>query len=311
MYIGVDLGGTNIAIGIVSEDGKILHQGSTPTLKERPIMEIVEDMAGLIKKLCEEYGVALADIKGVGVGSPGSIDFANGVVVSSNNLRMTQFPLAKELGKLIGHKVKIDNDANCACMGEYVVSGEGAEDFLLITLGTGVGSGIIVNGKMAHGFNGAAGEAGHMSIVMDGEPCTCGRDGCWEVYASVTALIRQTQKALDENPHSMMHDIVKRDNKVSGRTAFEAAKAGDKAGQMVVDNYRRYVAEGLVSMVNIFQPKIIAIGGGISREGEYLLAPIREYVYAKNYNKLLESPKIIPAKLMNDAGIIGAAMIAR
>lgn len=311
MYIGVDLGGTNIAIGIVSGNGHILAQGSTPTLKERPIEEIVADMAKLINKLCDEYGITLDEITGVGIGSPGTIDYNKGVVVYSNNLRMQNYPMAEALSKLINKPVKIDNDANCAAMGEYKVNGEGAKDFVLITLGTGVGGGIIANGKMVRGFNGAGGEAGHITLVAGGEPCSCGRRGCWEAYASVTALIKQTKKAMEENPDSLMNEIAARDGKVSGRTAFEAAKAGDKAGQMVVDNYRFYIAEGLISMINIFQPKIIAIGGGISREGEYLLGPIRDYVLENNYNKLLEMPKIVTAKLMNDAGIVGAAMIAK
>lgn len=311
MYIGVDLGGTNIAIGIVSGNGHILAQGSTPTLKERPIEEIVADMAKLINKLCDDYGITLDEITGVGIGSPGTIDYNKGEVVYSNNLRMQHYPMAEALSKLINKPVKIDNDANCAAMGEYKVNGEGAKDFVLITLGTGVGGGIIANGKMVRGFNGAGGEAGHITLVAGGEPCSCGRRGCWEAYASVTALIKQTKKAMEENPDSLMNEIAKRDGKVSGRTAFEAAKAGDKAGQTVVDNYRFYIAEGLISMINIFQPKIIAIGGGISREGEYLLGPIRDYVLENNYNKLLEMPKIVTAKLMNDAGIVGAAMIAK
>ncbi len=311
MYIGVDLGGTNIAVGIVCENGNILIKDSTPTLKERPIEEIVADMAKLINKLCDDYGITLDDISGVGIGSPGTIDFNTGVVVLSNNLRMKNYPIADALSKLINKPVKVDNDANCAAMGEYVASKVEADDFILITLGTGVGSGIIANGKMVRGFNGAGGESGHMTIMCGGEPCTCGKRGCWEAYASVTALIRQTKEAMEENPESLMNEIAARDGKVSGRTAFEAAKAGDKAGKRVVENYRMYIAEGLINMINIFQPKVVAIGGGISREGEYLLAPIREYVLNNNYNKYLEMPEIVTAKLMGDAGIVGAAMIAK
>ena len=311
MYIGVDLGGTNIAIGIVSDNGEILIKDSTPTIKERPIEEIVADMAKLINKLCDDYGITLDDISGVGIGSPGTIDFNTGVVVLSNNLRMKNYPIADALSKLINKPVKVDNDANCAAMGEYVASKVEADDFILITLGTGVGSGIIANGQMVRGFNGAAGEAGHMTIVCNGEQCTCGKRGCWETYASVTALIRQTKEAMEKNPESLMNEIATRDGKVSGRTAFEAAKAGDKAGKTVVENYRMYIAEGLINMINIFQPKVVAIGGGISREGEYLLAPIREYVLNNNYNKFLEMPEIVTAKLMGDAGIVGAAMIAK
>lgn len=312
MYIGVDLGGTNIAVGIVTEDGKLLIEDSTPTLKERPTDEIVADMAMLINKLCKEYGITLDDIKGVGIGSPGSIDYDKGVVVLSNNLRMDNYPMAQKLSALLGGKmVKIDNDANCAAMGEYMVSGKGVKNFIQITLGTGVGSGIIANGEMIRGFNMTGGEAGHITLIAGGEDCTCGRRGCWEVYASVTGLIKQTKRAMEAHPESIMHEIAEREGKISGRTAFDAAKAGDKAGLEVVENYRMYVADGLTSVINIFQPEILAIGGGISREGEYLLAPIREYVLTHNYNKHLKQTEIVTAKLMNGAGIVGAAMIAK
>lgn len=311
MYIGIDLGGTNIAAGLVSDDGKILVQDSTPTLSGRPLSEIVKDMATLCGRLADKYNISLSDVKAIGIGSPGSVDFEKGIIAYSNNLKMNNFPLAAELSKLTGLTVKVDNDANCAAMGEYTVSGNGADDFVLITLGTGVGSGIISHGNMIRGFNGAGGEAGHTSLVFNGEPCTCGRNGCWEAYASVTALIRQTRRAMDENPNSLMHKIAETEGKVSGRTAFEAAKAGDCAALEVVKQYETYVAEGIVNLINIFQPAVLAIGGGISREGDYLLNPIKEYVGTKSYNKNLEATKIVTAKLFNEAGIIGAAMIAK
>lgn len=311
MYIGIDLGGTNIAAGLVSEDGKILQKASTPTLSGRPIIEVVEDMAELCRSLTEKHGVELSDVKGIGIGSPGSIDYENGVVVYSNNLKMDHFPIADELKKLTGLDVKVDNDANCAAMGEYMVNGEGVKNYILITLGTGVGSGIIVDGKMLHGFNSAGGEAGHSMLVLGGEECTCGRRGCWEAYASVTGLIKQTKRAIEENPASLMKELAGKEGKVSGRTAFEAAKAGDAAALEVVKQYQIYVAEGLLNIENIFQPEIIAIGGGISREGEYLLGPIREYVAKLGYNKYMKKTKIVTAQLFNDAGIIGAAMIAK
>ena len=311
MYIGIDLGGTNIAAGLVSEEGKILAQTSTPTMNEREAIEIVKDMAMLIDKLASEYGIDKSEIKGVGIGSPGSIDFDNGVVVYSNNLKMEKFPLAEELNKLTGLKVSVDNDANCAAMGEYVAYEDRAKHFIFITLGTGVGSGIIVDGKMLHGFNGAAGEGGHIVIVKDGEQCTCGRKGCWEAYASVTGLIRQTKAAMEKDPGSLMHKIAEEEGKVSGMTSFVAAKQGDKTAQEVVKQYAIYVAEGLTNLENIFQPEIICVGGGISREGDYLLDPVREYVAKNGYNKYMKKTEIVTAKLFNDAGIIGAAMIAR
>lgn len=311
MYIGIDLGGTNIAAGLVSDDGKILVQDSTPTLSERPIGEIVKDMAMLCERLAQKHGISLSEVTAIGIGSPGSIDFENGIVAYSNNLKMNNFPLAEELSKLTGLTVKVDNDANCAAMGEYTVSGNGSKDFILVTLGTGVGSGIISHGNMVRGFNGAGGEAGHTSLVFNGEPCNCGRNGCWEAYASVTALIRQTERAMKENPDSLMNEYAQKEGKVSGRTAFDAAKAGDSAALEVVKHYEEYVAEGIVNLINIFQPAVVAIGGGISREGDYLLNPIKEYIGSKNYNKNLAQTQIVTAKLFNDAGIIGAAMIAK
>ncbi len=311
MYIGIDLGGTNIAAGLVSESGEILVQGSTPTMNERHIDEIIADMAKLINKLADDYGIAVSDIKGVGIGSPGSIDFKNGEVVYSNNLKMEHCKLADKLSALVNLPVKVDNDANCAAMGEYTATGDGAENYVFITLGTGVGSGLIINGKMVRGFNGAGGEAGHSVIVTDGEACTCGRKGCWEAYASVTALIRQTKEAMEKNPSSLMHEFAEKEGKVSGRTAFDAAKAGDEAALEVVNQYAVYVAEGITNLVNIFQPEVVAIGGGISREGDYLLNPVREFVAKNDYNKYMAKTKIVTAKLFNDAGIIGAAMIAK
>ena len=311
MYIGIDLGGTNIAAGLVSEDGKILCQASTPTLNKREAIEIVKDMAMLIEKIAKDYGIAVSDIKGVGVGSPGSVDYDNGVVVYANNLKMDMFPLAAELKKLTGLPVSIDNDANCAALGEYVVYEDKVKDFILVTLGTGVGGGIILNRKMLHGFNGAGGEVGHMVIETNGEECTCGRKGCWESYASVTALISQTKKAMEKNPDSLMHEFAKKEGAVTGRTSFDAAKAGDKAAQEVVSQYAIYVAEGITNLENIFQPEMICIGGGISREGEYLVGPIREFVKKYGYNRNMERTEIVTAKLFNDAGIIGAAMLAR
>ncbi len=311
MYIGIDLGGTNIAAGLVSEQGKILAKGSVPTMSERPATEIVKDMANLAKKLVTDNGMSLSDVRGVGIGCPGSIDFKNGVVVYANNLKMEHFPLAEEFSKYLDLPVTIDNDANCAAMGEYVVSGNGVDNFILVTLGTGVGSGIIVDGVMLRGFNGAGGEAGHTTLIHDGEPCSCGRKGCWESYASVTALIRQTKDAMEKNPESLMNKLAEEEGRVSGRTAFDAAKAGDEVAKEVVRKYAIYVAEGIINIENIFQPEMICVGGGISREGEYLLDPVREFVKKYGYNKYMKKTEIITAKLFNDAGIIGAAMIAK
>ena len=311
MYIGIDLGGTNIAAGIVREDGKIVVQSSVPTLSQRPTDEIVKDMVFLSKQLIKDAELELNDIEAVGIGCPGTINFETGEVIYSNNIKMEHYMLAEEFQKYLNLPVKIDNDANCAAMGEYIVSGNNVPIFMFITLGTGVGSGLILNGKVFRGFNGAASEAGHITLVSGGEPCTCGKRGCWETYASVTALIRQTKVAMEKNPESLMHEIAKAEGKISGRTSFDAAKQGDKAAQAVVKQYAQYVADGIVSVENVLQPDIISVGGGISREGEYLLQPVCEYAAANGFNKFMPKTKIVTAQSFNDAGIIGAAMIAK
>ena len=311
MYIGIDLGGTNIAAGIVREDGKIVVQSSVPTLSQRPTDEIVKDMVFLSKQLIKDAELELNDIEAVGIGCPGTINFETGEVIYSNNIKMEHYMLAKEFQKYLNLPVKIDNDANCAAMGEYIVSGNNVPIFMFITLGTGVGSGLILNGKVFRGFNGAASEAGHITLVSGGEPCTCGKRGCWETYASVTALIRQTKVAMEKNPESLVHEIAKAEGKISGRTSFDAAKQGDKAAQAVVKQYAQYVADGIVSVENVLQPDIISVGGGISREGEYLLQPVCEYAAANGFNKFMPKTKIVTAQSFNDAGIIGAAMIAK
>ena len=220
-YIGIDLGGTNIAAGIVTEEGKIVVKDSVPTLSERPTDEIVTDMANLSKKLVQSIGIEMNEIKGIGIGCPGTIDFETGEIVYSNNIKINHYPLADKFKEHIPLPVKVDNDANCAALGEYKINRHCASVFALVTLGTGVGGGVIINGKVFRGFNGAAGELGHMTIVSGGKMCTCGKEGCLESYASATALISQTKDALETHKDTIMHGIVKKEGKISGRTAFD------------------------------------------------------------------------------------------
>ena len=311
MYIGIDLGGTNIAAGLVDESGKIIVKDSTPTLAERDYTEIVKDMIMLSEKLTEEAGITMNEVKAIGIGSPGSIDYKNGRVAYSNNLKFDNVPLEAEIKKYYDVPVVLENDANAAAFGEYIASGADAESFVAITLGTGVGGGIILDNKIYRGFNGAGAELGHFTLVHGGLPCTCGKNGCWEAYASVTALIGQTKVAMSKYPESLMNTIAKERGEINGRTAFDAAKAGDAAALQVVQKYTEYVADGIVSIVNIFQPQKLVVGGGISREGEYLLNPVIEYVRKYDYNKLFEKTEITTATLFNEAGIVGAALAAK
>ena len=309
-YIGIDLGGTNIAVGLVDENANILHSDSVPTIKERHWSEIIRDMAALSKKVVADAGHTMDEVAAVGIGCPGTIDKANGVVVYSNNIVMDHVPMAEEIRKYIDLPVFLENDANAAALGEYAIYGEGVSSYVFMTLGTGVGGGIILDGKVWSGFNGAGAEIGHQSLVFNGKPCTCGRRGCLEAYASVTALIAQTKEAMEQNPDSMMVKWAEEHGKVNGRTAFECAKAGDTAAIAVRDRYIEYVAEGICSIVNVLQPEILSIGGGISREGDTLLNPIKEYFAVNDYNKHMKKTDIRIARLFGDAGIVGAAKAA-
>ena len=310
MYIGIDLGGTNIAAGLVDETGRILYSASVPTLKERHWSEIIKDMAALACRVAAEGGHSMDEVKAVGIGCPGSIDQKNGVVVYSNNIVMDHVPMAEEFRKHLDKPVFLENDANAAAMGEFTVCGEGVSSFVFMTLGTGVGGGIILDGQVWSGFNGAGAEIGHQSLVYGGKPCTCGRRGCLEAYASVSALIAQTKEAMEAHPESAMHAMAAEQGKVTGRTAFACAAAGDPVAIGVRDQYIEYVAEGICSIVNVLQPQVLAIGGGISREGDVLLDPIKAYFAENDYNKHMAKTDIRIAQLFGDAGIVGAAKVA-
>lgn len=311
MYLGIDLGGTNIAAGLVSESGEILRQDTIPTRREREPEEIIRDMAQLCRHVVQQEGYKLEDIKAAGIGSPGSVDNDTGTVIYANNLRMRNTPLAKQIQRYIDLPINLENDADAAAYGEYSINGNAAKSFLCITLGTGIGGGIILNGQIYRTFNSAGTELGHTTLVHDGLLCGCGKRGCWETYASVTALIRQTREAIEKYPQSLMGRLAKEKGRVSGRTAFEAARRGDEAAQTVVRTYLSYVADGITNMINIFQPQKLVVGGGISREGEYLLEPIRAFERKYGYNKDRVRTDIQAATLFNDAGIIGAALAAR
>ena len=311
MYtIGIDLGGTNIVAAVVNEKYEILAKAKTPTAMPRTPKEIFDDIAKVSKEAVIEAGLSLDDISSVGLGTPGTVN--KGIIEYANNLGFDHIHAVDMIKERLGDKpVYVENDANCAALGEaYAGCGHGCDNFVAVTLGTGVGSGIIVDGKLVTGVNSAGAECGHSVIVVDGAPCTCGRKGCWEAYASATALINQTKAAMEEHPDSIMHELAAQEGKVSGRTAFDAMRKKDAVGVAVVDTYIKYVAAGLTNLVNIFQPEILCIGGGICNEGETLLRPLRRYVEAERYSIYSEvQTKLVKAELGNDAGVIGAAIL--
>lgn len=314
MYrVGVDLGGTNIAVGVVDDNFNIIGRGKMKTNAPRDAKLIFDDIATAVKMAVEDANLRLFDIESIGIGTPGSVNKELGMIDYANNLAFDHVPAKALLSASLGiDKIYIDNDANCAALGEALAgAGKDKDSFVAITLGTGVGSGIVIDGKLVNGCNYAAGEMGHMVIAMDGEQCNCGRRGCWERYASATALIAQTKDAMKKDVDSIMWDLV--DNniaRVSGRTAFDAMRKGDATAKSVVDTYIRYIAVGLVNVINALQPDVICIGGGISHEKDNLLVPLRKHVGRGRYSIYSEKQtELCCAVLGNDAGIIGAALL--
>lgn len=314
--IGVDLGGTNIAVGIVDEHHSIIKKGSVPTLAQRGPEPIIRDMADLCKKLISECGIRSEDIAGAGIACPGTVNPKTGIVEYANNIKFSDFPLTRlfsEYMKLPEEKIAIGNDANLAALGEAVAgAAKGTASSVMITLGTGVGGGVIWNGQVLTGCAYGGAELGHMVIEYGGRPCSCGRRGCFEAYSSATALIQMTKEAFESHSETLMHEMCSGDvNRVGGKTAFAAMKKGDRVAAEVVDIYIDYLACGIANLINIFQPEVLTIGGGISGEGNYLIVPLKERLCHEIYSKdgVLKTDIRI-AKLGNDAGIIGAAALA-
>ncbi len=310
--VGIDLGGTNIAAGVVNDAYQILAKASLPARAPRPAADICADMAKATRMALHEAGVSEESVSWIGIGSPGVANPLLGEVEFSNNLDFHHAPVCALMERMTGKRVFLENDANAAAYGEMLAgAARGTRDSITVTLGTGVGGGVVLGGKLFSGSNFAGAELGHTVLVKDGEPCSCGRLGCWEAYASATALVRQTRRAMEEHPESAMWRLTSGDlSKVNGKTAFDAMREGDSAGRKVVDTYIGYVASGATNIVNIFQPEVLCIGGGISKEGETLLAPLRKIVERERYSRYSEKQtRICAAQLGNDAGIIGAAFL--
>ena len=311
-YVGIDLGGTNISAGVVNENYEIIAKASTKTNCPRPAVEIAEDMAKTAIESIKKAELSLDQIEWIGIGTPGIANSETGIIEYSNNLDFTNVPIVEYVKKYIDKPIYIENDANAAAYGEFVAgAARNAVNAICITLGTGVGGGIIIDGKIYSGSNSAGAELGHMVIEVDGPQCTCGRKGCFEVFSSATGLIRMTKEAMEKDKGSIMWKLSSdRNNKVTARTSFDAMRSGDKTATEVVDKYIKYLSAGITNIINIFQPDIFCIGGGVCNEGDPLLLPVRELVkkevYTRNSKK---NTKIVIAELGNDAGIIGAAFL--
>lgn len=308
--IGIDLGGTNIAAGIVDENGKILLKKSVPTGASRKKEEIIDDIAALCRALASESGASLSDIEAVGIAVPGGVDEKSGEILFTPNIPFSGINICEILSeKLDGKRVGVANDANAATLAEvFCGAAKGADNAVMITLGTGVGGGIVIDKKIYSGSNGLAAEIGHFVIQMDGEKCGCGRRGCFEAYGSATALIRMTKEELNTCFMSGEATLMAESSKISARTSFDAFKKGDAAAARVIEKYTDALANGITSLINIFQPDVFIIGGGVSGEGQFLIDLLQPKVDAEDFAKNAKKrTRLCTAVCGNDAGIIGAA----
>lgn len=293
---------------------RIIAKYSVKTNKNRSFEELVRDIAETAKKAVETAGLRISDIFAVGMGTPSCINPRTNLLVNANNLNWQNVPLYDELKKYFSVPVFIQNDAACVAMGESVAGAAADYDnVVMITLGTGVGSGIIINKRIFNGCDDMGAEIGHTKLVYNGLPCTCGQKGCFEAYASATALISQAKKAAKINTQSVMNGMCGGDlSAMNAKVPFDAAKRGDATAKSVVEKYIDYLAAGLSSAIALFRPQAVIIGGGISAEGDYLIKPLKKKLYDCTFSaEQIDIPEIVAAKLGNDAGIIGAAMLCR
>lgn len=314
MFIGIDLGGTHIAAGMADDSGKLLKKIYVDNSTKRDYREIIKDMADLCRRLSEETGIGMEKIKAVGIGSPGTPDNKRGIIIYEPKFNFRNIPMREEFQKHLNVPVFIENDANCAALAESVAgAARGAESSVTITLGTGVGGGIVIDGKIFSGFNFAGSELGHHIIVVNGEQCSCGRKGCWEAYCSAAALVKKAREAAEKEETVMLEMAGGDLSKIDGKIVFEAAEKGDQTAKHIIENYIEYLANGIANIINILMPEVIVIGGGISRQGQKLLDLLQEKVDNYVYKTTAEVPKtkLKIAEMGNDAGIIGAAMLGR
>ena len=308
--IGIDIGGMSIKGAAVDSNGRVYEKFSMPFIKGEPGEETIRKLAETVKEYIAANGLE-NKIAGIGLGSPGTLDIENGIVNYANNLGWENLHVADIFHEILPYPVRLTNDANAASLGEAKFgAGKSYENIIMLTLGTGVGGGIIINGKLYEGNQGKGAELGHSVIVVDGEQCTCGRKGCLETYASATALIRETKKAMHSNRRSLMWKVCPDIDLVGGKVPFEAAKQGDKVAINVLDNYIKYLGEGILNFCNIFRPNVVVLSGGIANAGDYLFDRVNKYIKDRNYGyKMTPEVKVVPAELGYDSGKIGAAAL--
>lgn len=312
-YVGIDLGGTNIVAAVLDEDLNICSKVSCKTNLPKSSKRLANDMADLVSVAVKKARLEFDEIESVGIGIPGFIDSAAKMVKYSCNFNYHDEPLAIMLQDILKKRVSIENDANAAALGEFFYRKKiepQLSSMVLLTLGTGIGGGIVINGHIYSGFNFCGGEIGHMIIKKGGRLCNCGRRGCFETYASATGLLRTTREFMERNKNSKLWQYCDGRKKLSGKITFDVARQGDATAVRVKRKFLSDLGEGVVNVVNIFQPQLVCIGGGISKEGRFLLDPLQEFVKRYDYAKNSQNRcRVEMCRLKNDAGLVGAAML--
>lgn len=312
--IGIDLGGTKIACGLVDPYGYIVERSGVPTGLPRPQADLENTIAKLCEDVCNAQGIKLCDVLYIGIGCPGTVNADRGIIDNAANFGYRSWALADNIKSLTGVTTYVGNDANCAALGECLYgAGKGCESMVMLTIGTGIGGGIVIDGRIHTGFSCKGAELGHMVVVKGGRQCTCGRKGCIEQYASSGALTRDALKAIKHNPHSLLASLYsENNNEMNAKIIFEAYTCLDSCAQKLMNDFFEYLACGISSLVNILEPEVVCIGGGISREGDALTEPLRKLLTLDEYRPLNDNAtRIVTAKLFNDAGIIGAARLGK
>ena len=310
-YVGIDLGGTNTKIGLLDEDGNILFSTIVKTESEQGFEKTIERLSNILKIQVSNLNISFNDVVGVGLGVPGPV--ANGRIVKfwANFPWPVNVDLAAEFEKHLGVPVKVDNDVNVITLGEmWKGGGRGYKNVLGLAIGTGIGGGVVVNGKLVSGKNGAGGEVGHIKVERDGKLCGCGQEGCWEAYASATGLVREAKSRLTVNKNNLLYERTK-DREVEAKDIFDAARDGDEFSLNLVDYEAEFIALGIGNLLNVLDTDVVVVGGGIALAGAILFDKINEKLRKYAMLSTLEGLKIVPAELGNDAGIYGAAYLVK
>ena len=308
-YVGIDIGGMSIKVGFVNKEGKMLSSYSFPIIKGENQEQTIIKLAHTVNEHAKEKGY---EILGIGVGCPGAINSSKGTCDYSGNLDWHNLHIVEIIEKECGVKCKITNDANAAILGESTFGiAKNYKNVIMLTLGTGVGGGIYLDGKLFEGNEGKGAEMGHALLEYNGRQCTCGRKGCIEAYCSASALIKDTKIAMESDRSSSMWEYAKNDiNNVNGLTAFECSKKGDHTATQVINNYFDYLTAAILSYCNVFRPEAVVLGGGLSNQGDNLINPIRKRMAEQKYGfECTPKVELLKATLGNDAGILGAAAL--